>query len=58
MKKLIRSIGQFFAGRKLKRDLLNRRIHRETVPFSDAKTIGVLFAAHTDEDIAKKQVRK
>lgn len=52
MKKLIRSIGQFFAGRKLKRDLLNRRIHRETVPFTDAKTIGVLFAAHTDEDIA------
>lgn len=51
MKKIFRSIGHFFAGRKLKRALLNRRIHRETVPFSDAKTIGVLFTAHTDEDI-------
>lgn len=52
MKKLFRRIGQFFAGRKLKRDLLNRRIQRETVPFNEAKTIGVLFTAHTDEDIA------
>lgn len=51
MKKIFRSIGHFFAGRKLKRDLLIRRIHRETVPFNEAKTIGVLFTAHTDEDI-------
>ncbi len=52
MKKLFRRIGHFFAGRKLKRDLLNRRIHRETVPFNEAKTVGVLFTALTDEDIA------
>lgn len=51
MKKIIRSFGYFFAGRKLKRELLNRRVQRETVPFSDAKTIGVLFTAHTEEDI-------
>ena len=51
MKKLFRSIGHFFAGRKLKRALLNRRIHRETVTFSEAKNIGVLFTAHSYEDI-------
>ncbi len=52
MKKIFRRFGHFFAGRKLKRDLLNRRIQRETVPFNEAKTIGVLFTAHTDDDIA------
>lgn len=51
MKKLFRSIGHFFAGRKLKRALLNRRIQRETVTYSEAKTIGILFTAHTEEDI-------
>jgi hypothetical protein len=52
MKKLIRRFGYFFAGRKLKRELLNRRVQRETVPFEEAKTIGVLFTAHTEEDIS------
>ncbi len=51
MKKLIKRLGYFFAGRKLNKALLNRRIHRETVAFSEAKNIGVLFTAHTDEDI-------
>ncbi len=51
MKKVIRRIGHFFAGRNLKRELLNRRIQRETVTFAEAKTIGVLFTAHSDEDI-------
>lgn len=51
MKKIIRRLGHFFAGRKLKKELLNRRIQRETVPFDQSKSIGVLFTAHTEEDI-------
>lgn len=51
MKKIIRQLGYFFAGRKLKKELLNRRIQRETVQFDQSKTIGVLFTAHTEEDI-------
>jgi catabolite regulation protein CreA len=51
MKKLLRKISHFFAGRKIKKDLLNRRVHRETVTFEEAKNIGVLFSAHTEEDI-------
>lgn len=51
MKKLLRKISHFFAGRKIKKDLLNRRVHRETVTFEEAKTVGVLFSAHTEEDI-------
>jgi hypothetical protein len=51
MKKLIKRLGYFFAGRKLNKELLNRRIHRETVVFSEANNIGVLFTAHTEEDI-------
>lgn len=51
MKKLIRRISHFFAGRKIKKDLLNRRVQRETVTFDEAKNIGVLFSAHTDADI-------
>jgi hypothetical protein len=51
MKKLIKRLGYFFAGRKLNKELLNRRIHRETVVFSEAKNIGILFSAYTDDDI-------
>ena len=51
MKKLYRQISHFFARRTLKRNLLNRLVPRETVMFSDAQTIGVLFAAHTQSDI-------
>ncbi len=51
MKKLIKRLGYFFAGRKLNKALLNRRIHRETVAFSEANTVGVLFTAYTEEDI-------
>ena len=51
MKKIIRRFGHFFAGRKLKKELLNRRVQRETVPFEQAKTVGVLFTAHSEEDI-------
>lgn len=51
MKKLIKRLGYFFAGRKLNKELLNRRIHRETVVFSVAKNIGILFSAYTDDDI-------
>lgn len=59
MKKLYRQISHFFARRTLKRNLLNRRVHRETIMFSDAKTIGVLFVAHqeTDIDTAKKYIQ-
>ena len=51
MKKLYRQISHFFARRTLKRNLLNRLVPRETVMFSDANTIGVLFAAHHQSDI-------
>lgn len=51
MKKIIKRLGHFFARRKLKRDLLNRRVLRATVPFDEAKKIGVLFVAHQEEDL-------
>ena len=51
MKKLYRQISHFFARRTLKRNLLNRLVPRQTVMFSDAHTIGVLFVAHAQSDI-------
>ncbi len=60
MKKIFRQISHFFARKTLKRNLLNRRIHRETMMFQDTKEIGLLFVAHSDEDIetANKYIDK
>lgn len=51
MKKIIKKIRQFFAGRHLKRDLVNRRIKRETVSYEEAKKVGLIFTAHSEKDI-------
>lgn len=51
MKKLFQKVKLFFAGRKLKRALLNRRYQRETVTLEEAKRIAILFSAYNEEDI-------
>ncbi len=52
MKKYFKRIAFYFGRRHLKRNLLNRRVQRETVTFAEAKHIGLLFTAHSEEDIA------
>jgi hypothetical protein len=51
MKRQLKKITHLFARRKLKRDLLNRRVPRETVMWSEARRVGVLFCAHTDAEL-------
>lgn len=51
MNKFFKNIGFFFGKRHLKRNLINRRLERKTMSFSEAKNIGVLFVAHTDHDL-------